>query len=77
MEQVTVSSAGQIAIPKTVRDALDLKGGAKLNIEVRGHEIVLFKPLAWRALEGAGGHELMDAFARFKEQERAREDSRS
>jgi AbrB family looped-hinge helix DNA binding protein len=55
MEQITVSSEGQIAIPKTVRDALDLKCGAKLNIEVRGHEIVLSKASAWRSLEGAGG----------------------
>src|ERR1035438_6609928 len=33
MEQVTVSSKGQIAIPKAVRDLMDLSAGAKLMIE--------------------------------------------
>ena len=43
MEQVTVSSKGQIAIPKQVRDELNLDEGTKLNLQVRGHEIVLSK----------------------------------
>jgi len=77
MEQVTVSSKGQIAIPKTIRDALNLHEGAKLTVEMRGQEIVLTKKPAWRKLQGAAaGHNLMDAFAAFKKQEREREDSR-
>ena len=75
MEQVTVSSKGQIAIPKQVREALDLKGGSRLTLEVRGREIVLSKGAGWRGLQGAGG-DLMSAFTAFKEQEREREDSR-
>jgi AbrB family looped-hinge helix DNA binding protein len=78
MEQVTVSSKGQIAIPKTVRDTLNLCEGSKLTLEVRGQEIVLSKEPAWRKLKGAAaGRDLMTAFAAFKEQEREREDSRS
>jgi antitoxin PrlF len=78
MEKVTVSSKGQIAIPKTIRDALNLSEGAKLTVEVRGHEIVLSKEPAWKKLRGAGAdRDLMSAFAAFKKQEREREDSRS
>jgi AbrB family looped-hinge helix DNA binding protein len=75
MEQVTVSSKGQIAIPKQIREALNLTAGSRLTLEVRGQEIVLSKGAAWRSLQGAGG-ELMNAFAAFKEEEREREDSR-
>ena len=75
METVTVSSKGQIAIPKQVRDALNLRDGSKLTLEVRGHEIVLSKEAAWKKLQGAGG-DLMKRFADFKKQEREREDSR-
>lgn len=77
MERVTVSSKGQIAIPKAVRDALNLSEAAKLTLEVRGRDVVLSREPAWRKLQGAGaGRELMSAFATFKKQEREREDSR-
>ena len=77
MEKVTVSSKGQIAIPKAIRDALNLSEGAKLTLEVKGGDIVLSKEPAWRKLQGAGaGRELMSAFANVKKWEREREDSR-
>jgi AbrB family looped-hinge helix DNA binding protein len=77
MEQVTVSSKGQIAIPKAIREALNLSEGTKLSLEVRGQELVLSKEPAWRKLQGsAQGGDLMSAFAAFKKQERGREDSR-
>jgi AbrB family looped-hinge helix DNA binding protein len=77
MEQVTVSSTGQIAIPKTVRDALNLSDGTRLTVELRGQEIVLSKEAAWRKLQGAAaGSGLMSAFAAFKKQERGRADWR-
>jgi len=75
MEQVTVSSEGQIALPKEVRAALNLTEGSRLTLEVRGQEIVLSKGTAWKRLQGAGG-DLMEAFAAFRKQEREREDSR-
>lgn len=77
MEQVKVSSKGQIAIPKAIRDALNLSEGTRLTLEMRGQEIVLSKEPAWRKLQGAGAdRDLMNTFAAFKKQEREREDSR-
>jgi len=75
MEQVTVSAKGQIAIPKQVREALNLTEGSRLTLELRGREIVLSKGAAWKGLQGAGG-DMMKEFAAFREQERGREDSR-
>jgi len=76
MKHVTVSSNGQIAIPKAVRDLLHLSEGAKLRVEVRGHEIVLSKEPAWKRLHGAAvGGDLLAAFALHRQQEREHEDS--
>jgi len=75
MEQVTVSSEGQIALPKEVRAALNLGEGSKLILEVRGHEIVLSRAGSWKQLQGAGG-DLMKDFEVFRKREREREDSR-
>jgi AbrB family looped-hinge helix DNA binding protein len=77
MEQVTVSSKGQVAIPRAIRDALNLAAGTRLTLEVRGQEIVLSKEPAWRKLRGAAGPGLIDKYAAFKKQEREREDSGS
>jgi AbrB family looped-hinge helix DNA binding protein len=74
MDKVTVSSKGQIAIPKQVREALNLTEGSKLNLEVRGHEIVLSKGDAWKELEGAAREANFD-LAAFKKAERELEDS--
>ena len=76
MEHVTVSSKGQIAIPKQVRKSLNLTEGSKLTLEIRGQEIVLSKEPGWRKLQGAAGAGLIDTFAAFRKQEREREDSR-
>jgi AbrB family looped-hinge helix DNA binding protein len=75
---VTVSSKGQIAIPKAVRDALNLSEGAKLRLELRGQQIILSKEPGWKKLEGAAaGTDLIKAFAAHKRREREREDSGS
>jgi AbrB family looped-hinge helix DNA binding protein len=76
MEKVTVSSKGQIAIPKQVREALNLTEGSKLTLEVRGQEIVLSKGGAWRELRGAG-RDIKKDFLEFRKEERELEDSRS
>ena len=78
MEQITVSSKGQIAIPKTIRDALNLSEGTKLTLRVLGQEIILSKEPAWKKLRGAAsGTDLMSAFAAEKKRDRKREDSGS
>jgi AbrB family looped-hinge helix DNA binding protein len=76
MEKITVSSKGQIAIPKPVREALNLTAGSKLTLEVRGQEIVLSKGDAWRKLRGAARGMKKD-FLEFRKEERELEDSRS
>jgi AbrB family looped-hinge helix DNA binding protein len=77
MEKVTVSSKGQIAIPKAVRNALNISEGTKLTLEVRGREILLYPEPSWKKLQGAGaGRDLIGAFATFKKREREREDAR-
>lgn len=46
--EITVSSKGQIVIPKDVRDALDLKAGEKLVLERVGRRLILEAPAAPR-----------------------------
>jgi AbrB family looped-hinge helix DNA binding protein len=56
---VALSSKGQIVIPKDIRDALGLQEGAKLEITLVGHRMVLRtvseKYPDWRSLQGAFG----------------------
>jgi AbrB family looped-hinge helix DNA binding protein len=75
MQKVTVSSKGQIAIPKQIREALNLSEGSKLTLEVRGQEIVLSKGAAWKKLRGAG-RDLKKELTDFRKEERELEDSR-
>ena len=73
MEKVTVSSKGQIAIPKQVREALNLTEGTKLTLEVRGHDIVLSKGDGWRKLRGAA-RGIQKDFLEFRREEREKEE---
>ena len=41
MTKATVSSKGQIALPKAVRERLGLKPGTVLSIDVRGESLVM------------------------------------
>lgn len=57
MRTVTVSSKGQIAIPKDVRDRLRIRAGTKLTIDTSASEIRL-RPAVdpdfdWRSMEGS------------------------
>jgi AbrB family looped-hinge helix DNA binding protein len=76
MEQVVVSSTGQIEIPKEMLAALNLREGSKLNIEMRDRQIVLSERGDWRKLEGAGAH-ITKSATDFKREERELEDSRT
>ncbi len=56
MTTATVSSKGQIAIPKAVRDRLNLKAGTELQIDVKGVTLILKRVVSkhpdWRSMEG-------------------------
>ncbi len=76
---ITLSAKGRITIPKRVREALDLKTGSKLRLQVRDQEIVLTKEPAWQQLAGRGallGKDLLREFANFRRDERLRESGR-
>lgn len=74
---MTISSKGQIAIPKSIREALNLRDGTKLTLDVEGHRIVLTKEPAWKKLGGSVKDiDLIKAYRTFKKRERVLEDSR-
>jgi AbrB family looped-hinge helix DNA binding protein len=57
MESVTLSTKGQLVLPKPVRDALHLKPGHRLNVAVEGRRIVIepeAPPAGWQPLNPAG-----------------------
>ena len=58
METVTLSTKGQLVLPKLVRDALHLKAGQRLTVAVEDRRIVLepSEPEApsWQPLNPAG-----------------------
>ena len=54
MLKVTVSSKGQVAIPKALRETLDLRAGTELLVEVQGQDLILHKTPKrdWRRWSG-------------------------
>lgn len=75
MIKATVSSKGQIAIPKSVRERLNLKPGTQVQIDVKGETLVMKRVVTgfpdWRTMRGMvrGGPSLTKAL----EEERAAE----
>jgi AbrB family looped-hinge helix DNA binding protein len=67
MTKATVSSKGQIAIPKAVRGRLNLKAGTELEIDVRGQTLIMKRVVSkypdWRTMRGMakGGGSLTKA----------------
>ena len=60
MLTVTVSSKGQIAIPKKIRERLDIREGTKLALYAEGRDLILRRALSsdWRQMQGAyKGHD--------------------
>jgi AbrB family looped-hinge helix DNA binding protein len=82
MNKATISSRGQIAIPKTVRDRLNLKPGTDLSVEVRGETLVMKRLVPnypdWRTMQGMvrSGGSLSEALEAEHRAELAREDAR-
>jgi AbrB family looped-hinge helix DNA binding protein len=44
MPRKNVGPKGQVVIPKQLRDAMGLKPGVEVILEIRGNEIVISKP---------------------------------
>jgi len=56
MTIATISPDGQVSIPKSIRDRLDLQPGTQVALELQGEQVVL-KRLAsassdWRSMRG-------------------------
>jgi AbrB family looped-hinge helix DNA binding protein len=81
MTKATISSKGQIAIPKAVRERLNLKAGMEISIDVQGDALVVKRLVRkfpdWRAMQGMvrGGSSLTEALEAEHLAELAREDA--
>lgn len=82
MTKAIISPKGQVAIPKAVRERLNLKAGSEVSLEVEGEAIVLKpvvrNPADWRSMQGMarGGESLTQALEAEHRAELAREDGR-
>lgn len=82
MTKATISSKGQIAIPKAVRERLNLKAGTQVSIDVQGESLVLKRLVAkypdWRTMRGMfkGGPSLTEALMEERAWEKAHDDAR-
>ena len=82
MTKTTVSSKGQIAIPKAVRERLNLKSGTEVSLDIQGDAMVVKRLVRtlpdWRTMQGMaqGGESLTEALEAEHRAELAREDGR-
>jgi len=80
MLKARLSSRGQLALPKEVRDQLDLREGVSLTVRVEGDEVILRKARTgnWREWEGRfKGSDLLGDLARSRRKELKRDRKRS
>ena len=80
MLKARLSSRGQLALPKEVRDQLDLGEGVSLAVRVEGDEVILRKLVTgnWREWEGRfKGSDLLEDLARNRRKELTHERKRS
>ncbi len=82
MTRVTISTKGQIIIPKAIRERLDLKAGTEVVIDVRGETLVMKRAVRdfpdWRTMRGMarGGPSLTKALHEERAAEKAQDDLR-
>ena len=82
MTKATISSKGQIAIPKAVRDRLNLKIGTEVSIDVQGEALVMKRLVRnypdWHTMRGMfqGGPDLLKDLAADHAAEIARDHGR-
>jgi AbrB family looped-hinge helix DNA binding protein len=73
-----VSGKGQVVIPKQIREAIPIKKGDELEVELRGKVIVLkpimrFQAEKWQDYIGIG-EGIVNNFLRDKKKEKEKED---
>lgn len=82
MTKATISSKGQIAIPKAVRQRLNLKAGTEISIDVQGEALVMRRLVRnfpdWHTMQGMvrGGESLTQALEEEHRVELARDDAK-
>jgi AbrB family looped-hinge helix DNA binding protein len=82
MIKATISSRGQIAIPKAVREKLNLKEGTEISMDVQGEALVMKRLVRnlpdWRTMQGMvqGGESLTQALEAEHRAELARDDGK-
>jgi AbrB family looped-hinge helix DNA binding protein len=81
MIKATISSKGQIAIPKAVRERLRLNAGTELSIDVQGEALVMKRMVPnypdWRTMRGMfRGSELLKDLVDDRAAEIARDNAR-
>jgi AbrB family looped-hinge helix DNA binding protein len=82
MTTAFISAGGKIAIPKAVRERLNLKAGSQVSIDVQGEALVI-RPLEgidpdWRTMEGMarGGETLTQALVQDRSAEQVHDHGR-
>jgi AbrB family looped-hinge helix DNA binding protein len=83
MAKATISTKGQIVIPKTVRERLGLKAGTEVVFDVQGEAVIMKRAVAdfpdWRTMRGMarGGPSLTKALLEERAREKAHDDARA
>lgn len=81
MSKTTVSSKGQVAIPKALRARLNLKAGTEVAFDIQGDALVMKKTVRnhpdWRAMRGMlRGADLLKDLTADRSAEIARDNAR-
>jgi AbrB family looped-hinge helix DNA binding protein len=82
MTKATISSKGQLAIPKAIRERLNLRPGTQVALDLQGEQLVMKRLVPgfpdWRTMRGMvrTGPSLTKALEKEHREELAREDKR-